>query len=73
MNSKAISSSSYVCMRFFKIFLIPTKNFTPQNMSENGFSLTRIFPYNDSIVVSALMRENTGQRELIIRYVLLSV
>ena len=42
-------------------------------MSENGFSLTRIFPYNDSIVVSALMRENTGQRELIIRYVLLSV
>ena len=30
-------------------------------MREYGFSLTRILPYKNKIVDSALIRENTGQ------------
>ena len=36
---------------------------TEQNMPENGFSLTPIFPYKDRIVDSVLIREYTGQRK----------
>ena len=34
-----------------------------KNMSEYGFSLTRIFSYKDRVVDTVLIRENTGQRK----------
>ena len=36
-------------------------NFTTENMLEDGFSLPRILLYEDRIVDSVLIRENTGQ------------
>ena len=37
------------------------RTFTPQNMPEYEFSLTRIFPYKDRIIDYVLIQENTGK------------
>ena len=43
---------------------------TEQNMPENRFSLTPIFPYKDRIVDSVLIREYTSQRKPVFWHVL---
>ena len=41
---------------------------TARRMSEHGFSLTCIFRYKDRIVVSIIIRANTGQRKSVFWY-----
>ena len=41
-------------------------------MLEYGFSLTRIFPYQNTIIDSVLKPENTGHRKPVFRHILRS-
>ena len=41
-------------------------------MSDYGFSLTRIFPYEDGIYDSVLMRENADNRKPVLWYIFCS-